>query len=116
MATIVASFGGDLLWIDGYSRMIVYLQCTVVVSWLPKNPSTQKEDGLISVKHQMCAWKPGMPLVFMYFWKATREFDVPSHACSDKGEENIMVCYTAKKCRVIFNPSVIVSVSISIVL
>ena len=52
--------------IDGYSRMIVYLQCTT-------NNRVQS--------------------VFTYFWKATREFGVPSHVRSDKGGENTMVCH-----------------------
>ena len=52
--------------IDGYSRMIVYLQCTT-------NNRAQS--------------------VFTYFWKATREYGVPSRVRSDKGGENMMVCY-----------------------
>ena len=51
--------------IDGYSRMIVYLQCS----------TNNKAES-----------------VFSYFWKATREFGVPSRVRSDKGGENTQVC------------------------
>ena len=31
--------------------------------------------------------------VFSYFWRATREYGIPSRVCSDKGGENVMVCH-----------------------
>ena len=52
--------------IDGFSRMIVYLHCTT---------NNRAES------------------VFSYFWRATREYGVPSRVRSDKGGENVMVCY-----------------------
>ena len=52
--------------IDGFSRMIVYLQCT----------TNNKAES-----------------VFAYFWRATREYGVPSRVRSDKGGENVMVCH-----------------------
>ena len=51
--------------IDGYSRSIVYLQCT-----------TNKAKN-----------------VFAYFRKAMREYGILSRVYSDKGGENTMVCY-----------------------
>ena len=52
--------------IDGYSRLIVYLRCTT-------NNKAQS--------------------VFDYFWRATREYGVPSRVRSDKGGENVIVCH-----------------------
>ncbi len=52
--------------IDGYSRMIVFLRCT----------TNNKAES-----------------VFSYFWSATREFGTPSRVRSDKGGENMKVCY-----------------------
>ena len=52
--------------IDGYSRMVVYLQCAT-------NNRAQT--------------------VFIYFWKATRECGIPLQVRSDKGGENVMVCH-----------------------
>lgn len=51
--------------IDGYSCMIVYLQC---------NTNNRAES------------------VFDCFWKATWQYGIPSRVCSDKGGENIIVC------------------------
>ena len=52
--------------IDGYSRMIVYLQCT----------TNNKAESVLT-----------------FFWKATRQYGIPSRVRSDKGGENIMVCH-----------------------
>ena len=51
--------------IDGYSRMVVYLQC---------NTNSKAES------------------VFNLFWKATHLYGVPSRVRFDKGGDNITVC------------------------
>ena len=52
--------------IDGFSRMIVYLNCSV----------DNKAQTVLS-----------------YFLNAVAEFDLPSRVCSDKGGENVDVAW-----------------------
>lgn len=52
--------------IDGYSRLIVYLQC---------NTNNKAQT------------------VFNLFWRATRQYGIPSRVRSDKGGENVMICH-----------------------
>ena len=52
--------------IDGFSRLITYLQCAT-------NNTSQT--------------------AFDLFWKATRQFGIPSRVRSNKGNENYKVCY-----------------------
>ena len=52
--------------IDGYSRMVVYLAC-----------STNNRAST----------------VYTLFKEAIKEYGIPSHVCSDKGGENILVCH-----------------------